>query len=708
MGIDTEIPNEHLRKHTSAKNPYIWTFDPRSSITCPWLDIHQDQMVYNDLSEKMRHIPRFNPITTPNPLLAAIDYLYRFIVFYTNQKVAMVTLVLDKKKYVPKEKKLEQDRRREVAAKRHLQGYSPDTQLQDLVLSSSSSSQDSSVSFEFNPQRLMYSHSKLIQQFVNALQDYLIQQQPYLSDLLLDIQEDQDIPLLLPAHTLVQIPQLLLKNQIGESEVRCVHFAKIYAGLHPERIPVFTFRDTDVLPLTIRWLSDITPQRAPPAILWIRDASTKQYKDENHIRGIDLQQLNLATSKGFIQNGLHLLPRPIDRLRAFVLGCIIGGTDYNIDKGVLCHQFGIDKIFQAIMQSWSRLSTPAWSSYDSILTPEHQQEDTVTLLGLSHFVYALYGQAVVKKRKKIDPDFLHVRSGYDWVCREYDIRDNEDVFDAHQYNTVMSSLRMQLKAWKGWDRHRIPYDQDLRLAHQRILFNWKYWAFLPLPKKEEQVLPPPTRRLLRTGTGGGAGGDNRNLPSRPPYLRSSSVPESLPLLEEDPDATQLLPDPPSPLPMVEIKDEEDEDDEDEVLEDDIEEDEEEEEEEEKDEEKKHFMDLVLNDTDDDDEIEELNTQELLQLSITSPIASKPLPAIVTVPVSLTSPFIHPSLFPPPSSSSLAPIQRAPKPLVNLTQREATYTSWPSLSNVILPSISTSNLPKGPKKRMSIKDLPPLS
>ena len=116
MGIDTEIPNEHLRKHTSAKNPYIWTFDPRSSITCPWLDIHQDQMVYNDLSEKMRHIPRFNPITTPNPLLAAIDYLYRFIVFYTNQKVAMVTLVLDKKKYVPKEKKLEQDRRREVAA----------------------------------------------------------------------------------------------------------------------------------------------------------------------------------------------------------------------------------------------------------------------------------------------------------------------------------------------------------------------------------------------------------------------------------------------------------------------------------------------------------------------------------------------------------------------------------------------------------------
>lgn len=435
MGIDKKIINEWLPAHIHTNLP--WSFHPLQVSTHPQLSQVSNQVVFLDLTERLRKIPPMSTFPNTSSQLVTVDYicqsLHNLVTKWATGR-PYVFILLDKKGCVPIEKKQTQDKRKKASQQQNIHPYPPHTPL-------------SGIQTSIDPSRLAISWHVVLQ-FVDYWLLYMKRRQPYPNHIVFDCEEDQ-APLLLVPNTTTSERRLEWYNEIGESEMRIFWFIKKLQSSSPSFIPVLCITDTDCVPIGLRYLC-ATPQHSHPlTILWFRGDSHKVYKNPKHVRGMDLVALYKALMNGRVDIFKELpLDQYQNRVYAFIMSCAFNDTDYT-DKKDLSHMFGIDAICKAVCDSWSLLQTGI---------VDHS---------VVRFVHSLYGELIRVKQNSSTMGYLIVKNGsrFEPTTTEF----------IKAYEQSRYWIETHLRSYGSKKRYIVPTFDTIVIAVKKARFTWTYW-----------------------------------------------------------------------------------------------------------------------------------------------------------------------------------------------------------------------------------------
>jgi hypothetical protein len=462
-----------------------WTFKP---IQGQMLSNDTYRYLFFDLTERMYKIPKYC-----NTIESICYFLHNQLVSFItlmNPHPGMVLMLLDKRKYVPIEKKQEQDKRRKSSS---TAPYPPHTPL-------------SSLENTIDTTRLAISAS-VVSQFVDVFLNYITYHQPYLCDILCDLQEDQ-APLYIRKGLSSSHNEYseFYNNQIGESEMRIFYYVHLFQQQHlhisqdtqyeitdilrSKGLPDDIIRhrilsywgqsnvqyemyiaDSDCIPIGLQYLNQHPSEHM--TLLWIRDQTTKIYKDPNHIRGVNITLLNQGLLEGkmtYIQE----IQRPEMRPMAYILWCLLGGSDYfskydMITQDGLLHYIGLDGILKSISET---------------LVYTHYSLGCYDSKFIQYLLCSVYGTMCGTIGNS---GIVYIQT----YCHSL------------SYDHTMRWIEYQVNTLKPTNNYKIPTTiQTFTMHYVKIYFNWKYWELGYQNRSLDECRLTPEIQQLHTATSG--------------------------------------------------------------------------------------------------------------------------------------------------------------------------------------------------------------
>jgi hypothetical protein len=374
--------------------------------------------------------------------------------------VKAVLLLWDKSRFVPKEKKPEQEKR---AQSNKYTPYPPGCLLipQGIV-------DPSGIFLKIDANRLAIS-GDLFREFAAYLETYLIDlhtRLPFLATIYLNYDRGVGKPSeyilysvrdrlegVFPAHA----ERSSAADTIGEMDLVVNHYT---AEFHGYNIRLYS-EDGDHLPLLLSYLKRC--ENTPKQLWWILREHHKKLPEghkrknpddpANQLYAIDVLALNTAVRNGipsmaslrFPYDDLTEEEKGDERIDALHYICDANGTDY-VEKKWLCHQFGWRDVVAATCKAWPELSGMLKRAERR---EERREED---MKALETFVYHLFDQkpSLFKSGRPV----LHV------------------VASGTESTQTLDWYRIELSQQK---RFKVPSSEEFDKALHGITFNWRYW-----------------------------------------------------------------------------------------------------------------------------------------------------------------------------------------------------------------------------------------
>lgn len=501
MGIDTDIINVWIPKNLD-KDAVPWDLLTFKPLTRPRA---RNECIFIDLSERIRKVSAYLKHTRKSNMASIsdiCDYFYQLIVRNVKDRFGVVVSI-DNKRYVPPEKKEEQQDRKESSQTQGLYPYPSDyTTLEHIP------------GGMIDPDRLAISTDRLLQDFIAHFIAYMTSRQPYNETIIIDCRSNDP-----PTHLIAQSTNHRLEptwlNKIGESEMRVFWWLqtlhRAFPFITPSITPVIAMKDTDALPLALNYLSYLEHdlhQSLPSNILWVRDETNDVYKTiPDPIRGLDLVVFYRALQDGHVDIFRHLRDRK-QRVEGFVTGCIKCSCDY-YKKKLLTHKFGVEPIFQAVLYTYKS-------------TPTLVFDQTMVI----RFVYSIYATKTMTASELIQ----YKTRPYQWIIDQahksfnVSIEEEEEPTGLSEQEIearrIEKARKLELRLYdqaiewlipqygKGYI---LPNSHALIAATKKITFTDTYWK----TTFRQQQPPPSLSPLIQT-----------EPPHTPPVPSVSSVPRS--------------------------------------------------------------------------------------------------------------------------------------------------------------------------------------
>lgn len=156
------------------------------------------------------------------------------------------------------------------------------------------------------------------------------------------------------------------------------------------------------------------------------------------------------------------IPDPDERVRCWVMMCVLQGTDYYTSKDRVSHRFGFDIIADALQRCWVQHWKSLWGWWDSMavwsfdrMTDDQKKEsDMVAFIAPEAFRVLVRWQLQLLWWQKTDD------------------KDNEA-----REPELLSRLLFRFEEGKrSLTQYRLPSDDDLVHAHHQAWFNCAYWS----------------------------------------------------------------------------------------------------------------------------------------------------------------------------------------------------------------------------------------
>lgn len=389
----------------------------------------------------------------------ACEYFLRKILKFqgTTSPVHSVLLLFDKSRFVPKEKRRVQEQRRESS---RVEAYPPGCRLIPAGIVTPEG-QESLL----DAKRLAIT-GYLWHELSMVLETYLIDyhtRTPFLANVYLNYDRGEGNPTeyilyseqgrlgnVFPSHAARNT------DQIGEMDLLVNHYLSEFSDFHC----ILHSEDGDHLPLLLSHLQRHTP---PRELWWIRRdkhrvlPEGRKRKDPDDpakaLYVIDVVAAYMAVYEGIssmsslrFEDAPQLSPhrKGLQRVDAFILLCILNGTDY-VEKRLLSHQFGLRDIVAATCQAWPELN-------NAMRGGEKEEAD---VRALEVYIYHLFDQKRALFKSGGGPPILHISASGTTV------------------NT--QTLPWYAVALSQQKKHRVPTSEDIQLSLTQIMFNVEYW-----------------------------------------------------------------------------------------------------------------------------------------------------------------------------------------------------------------------------------------
>lgn len=469
MGGDSSILTELLQPEVGPEVFLPLAEMPQTSRDVVILDMHQRRfgISWNGSKE----------LTTRQ----AVEYFIRMIKRYEHinenpeDHVRAILLLFDKSRFVPKEKARVQGVRRSNSK---LEPYPPGCSLTPAGVMLP----DGTVQI-LDAERLPIT-GYLFREFAAYLEQELIAHHrlsPFPSQIVMDYHRLDDVKgVLVLADTGVEHRDSFY-NEIGEVDMLVNFYLPYFTG--KEGLGLYSVRlyssDLDHLPILLSWFDTRTDW--PANLYWIRQekvptppAGKRKEVDGEPLPTKPLYAIEMTRLYGAVRSGIASMigmsVHPEDNVKAFVLFCILNGTDY-CQRKLLSHQFGWHDVLKAVCKAWPELSLHL---------------DRLTKTANTNAMPQVLAETTGLEIRQPLAVFVHNIANHPLWSLVYYLFDQKPtlfksgkpILKVSASGTTESSqsldwYKMELTKQK---KFKIPTTEDMIEASAQVHFNWLYWT----------------------------------------------------------------------------------------------------------------------------------------------------------------------------------------------------------------------------------------
>ena len=268
-----------------------------------------------------------------------------------------------------------------------------------------------------------------------------------------------------PGSEMGDVSYLLTTPPIGEADVAQLPWIHRFPGMQVVDLQI----DSDILGIALLWLCQQPPEKRDVQWMWV--ASTSDWRQEP-IRAIETTFdvftliepvakeaptfcVDLVALFHGLRGAFPHIPDPDDRVRCFVLACILQGTDFYNSKSAISPLVTFEVVLESVERGFTDYWKPLWRWWESTGSWSYERmvaRDSEVERGKS------------QQQKELDlrmigepPEAFHVLIKWQAQLSKRPAREGQLIPDELPSNRSM------------------PDADDIVQAHRELYFNIRYW-----------------------------------------------------------------------------------------------------------------------------------------------------------------------------------------------------------------------------------------